>query len=109
MKRCICCHEQKRLTEFYPHPQMRDGHLNKCKGCVIAYGRERRKDPVVAQKLAAYERARMQTPKRKAQRKAFFQRYALRHPDKYDARDIVNNALRDGRLAAGGGEPVAGT
>lgn len=33
MKRCIRCGNNKELDDFYVHPKMRDGHLNKCKEC----------------------------------------------------------------------------
>lgn len=33
MKRCIRCGNDKELEDFYVHPGMRDGHLNKCKEC----------------------------------------------------------------------------
>lgn len=33
MKICKSCKKEKNINCFYRHPQMKDGHLNKCIGC----------------------------------------------------------------------------
>lgn len=32
-KKCFKCGKELPITEFYKHPMMPDGHLNKCKNC----------------------------------------------------------------------------
>ena len=61
-KECFKCNAVKPLEDFYKHPQMPDGHVNKCKEC--------NKNDVTAnrnkniEKVRAYDRARGKEPER---------------------------------------------
>lgn len=98
MKKCFKCHETKPLSEFYKHKQMADGHLNKCKGCAkndvnknryknyeyyLDYDRRRFHENVDRRKYS-YEKSRQ---------------HRQSSPIKRQARVLVRNAVRDGRLA----------
>lgn len=41
MKKCFKCGIEKDLSDFYIHPQMKDGHLNKCKDCCKKESKQR--------------------------------------------------------------------
>lgn len=42
-KTCFICNVEKSLDEFYKHPKMGDGHLNKCKTCTKMHTMQRYK------------------------------------------------------------------
>lgn len=56
MKACFKCGAEKPLTDFYKHPQMADGHLNKCKDCNRQDAKAHRDSNL--EKVRAYDRAR---------------------------------------------------
>ena len=69
MKSCIRCKKKKELSEFYAHPQMADGHLNKCKVCVRNYSGTRRNKKLNDSDWVKSERERCRL-KQEAYRKA---------------------------------------
>ena len=110
VKTCFKCGAEKPLEDFYPHSQMKDGHLNKCKTCT-------KKDVSVhraanLKKIQKYDRIRGRTEKRKANVRAYSKThgetirscsrmYTKKYPWKKKATSAVNNAIRDGRLVRG--------
>ena len=59
MKPCIRCSTVKPLSEFHKHKGMKDGHLNKCRSCVVKDVAEwRQKNPDCRKKEHAANRER---------------------------------------------------
>lgn len=109
MKPCIHCKEIKPLSEFYLHPQMKDGHLNKCKACAKAYAaaREIRLNKTSFEwREAELNRQREKSRKRykngyRPNVNAFKRgrdRWTAANREKREAHIKVNNAVRDGKL-----------
>jgi hypothetical protein len=96
-KKCFKCGAEKPLTSFYKHPQMADGHVNKCKECNKRDVRENR-----LAKLEYYrEYDNMRWQNDQSRRQVQYERtrqWNEKHPDKYRAHNAVTNAVRDGRL-----------
>lgn len=91
-KQCFKCAGLLPLSEFYPHPRMADGHLNKCKHCTKKDVRGNR--AARGEQYREYDRARNHIPHRHAD----IVRNARKDPVKYRARKAVDNALRRGKL-----------
>lgn len=108
-KKCFKCGKVKPLDEFYKHPQMRDGHLGKCKECTKKdVHKHRDNNP---EKLKTYEEKRNRLPHRIEGRKKHAQsprgkkvrsktrkKWDKKNPLKKAAYRIFKNAIKTGRL-----------
>jgi len=96
-KKCFKCGAEKPLTDFYKHPQMADGRVNKCKECNKRDVRENRADKV--EYYRKYDVDRFKNDPAVRERIAKVSRdWNKKHPDRYKAHTAVGNAVRDGRL-----------
>ncbi len=95
-KRCFKCEQMKQITEFYRHPRMADGHLNKCKFCTRIDSKIHRAKN--EEKILAYEKERSGTEKRRDLRRRTVAAYRRKYPERTAAYNAVARALRSGRL-----------
>lgn len=95
-KTCFKCNQEKELTEFYRHPGMADGHLNKCKACAKRDVKENRKDKI--DYYRAYDVVRAKTPKRKASAERVASRWRKQDKRRTRAHNMVHRAVAVGKL-----------
>ena len=109
MKVCRECKTEKPLSDFYKHPRMADGHLNKCAECVKSRVTKHREANL--EKIQAYDKMRSKQPHRlqaikdyakteagKLTKKKAMSAYHARYPMKRAAHVITRNYVRDGKL-----------
>lgn len=77
---------------------MADGYLNKCKACTKKDVKRRYYDPTTRQLIVEYERKRAQLPDRKRKVGIYQKTSRKRNRGKFKARQVVSNALRNGKL-----------
>lgn len=110
MKNCRRCQNEKPLSEFYPHSQMGDGHLNICKECIKTSSqkyylkknkernwrlKERKRTRERNKRLGYHEKYK---ERNKLRLREAQQVWVQKNPDAKKAHCAVNNAIRDGRL-----------
>ena len=84
MKTCFRCHRSLPIGAFYPHKQMADGHLNKCRECTRRDVAQNRADKL--EYYRAYDRARGSLPHRRARVKRQIAKERVLHPERQAAR-----------------------
>ena len=112
MKKCFKCGINKQLTDFYKHPQMPDGRVNKCKECNKKDVRKNYRENINHYK--SYEQVRNQKRKKYISDKN--KKYQKENPEKMllykkkwlennkskrAAHYLLSNAKRDGRINVG--------
>jgi formylmethanofuran dehydrogenase subunit E len=109
MKICFKCNKKKDLSKYYIHPQMKDGHLNKCIECTKKDVNKYRKDNL--NYCTEYDRLRATLPHRVQSRKDYQKtengkksirkshlKWIANNPEKRAAHIILNNRLREGKI-----------
>ena len=109
MKTCFKCGIEKPLDDFYKHPAMADGHLNKCKECNKKDVRQNYRKNI--KHYREYEKTRAMLPHRVAARDAYYKteagiesrkktlaRYAEKYPEKESAHRRTYAAILSGEL-----------
>lgn len=106
MKECFKCKKVLNLSEFYKHPAMGDGHLNKCKKCTTKDSEKRRKlkskdiNWILSERKRHREKSKKyrEQGKDKRQSNDSKKQWKLNNPEKTKAHKAVSNALKSGKI-----------
>ena len=95
-KKCFKCETVKPFTEFYKHPAMGDGHLNKCKVCTKNDANKHRAENL--EKIRAYDRERGKIPERIKTNTEINRAWRAEDKRRTAAHNAVARAIRNGSL-----------
>ena len=95
-KICFKCNLEKPIDHFYKQKRIVDGYLGKCKECTKTDVKNNYNNNFL--KKRQYEQKRFQDPVRKAKAAEYQDKHRENNPEKYKARNAVNNAIRDKKL-----------
>jgi len=95
-KECFKCNIVKPLEDFYKHPQMPDGHVNKCKECNKNDSTANRNKNI--ERVRAYDRARGKDPIRIKANTEITRAWRAEDKRRSAAHSSVSQAIRNGSL-----------
>lgn len=95
-KTCFKCSAVKPLEEFYKHPKMGDGHLNKCKECTKFDATKHRSENL--EKIRIYDKQRSSLPHRRALQAACTRAWRSQDKRRSAAHRAVAKAIRQGEI-----------
>lgn len=93
-KICFKCNSEKSFSEFYVHPRMHDGHLNKCKECTKKDSTKHRWDNI--EKVRNYDRNRPKSERVKIRNRLYSKYWTSKNKEKRKAHGIFMRALKKG-------------